>query len=286
MPLKSTTIILIFGLLSSNIMSQRIFDTHLHGDKNVKDQLENLKKFGVYKAAVSTSWQLQTTYQSSDNLIILQGLMLGCPNGKVPYSGQFCFENEEDFPGLKWVENQINDNKIHFIGEVLSQYYGISPSSEELYPYYSLAEKYGLPVGIHTGIAGPNHGSPNFKVGLGSPILLEDLLQKFPTLKVWIMHAGAPFMDDTLAIMSYYSNVYADISAISNPDIFPSQDFYNTMKRLIKAGLENRLMFGSDNGDIAKIMANINKLEFLSQDQKDKIFYKNAEIFFSNSGNN
>ena len=97
------------------------------------------------------------------------------------------------------------------------------------------------------------------------------------------MHAGAPFIDDTLAIMCYYWNVYADISAISNPDIFPPKDFYNIMKRLIDAGLENRLMFGSDNGDINKIIANVKGLDFLSQEQKEKIFNKNAETFFARS---
>ena len=39
-------------------------------------------------------------------------------------------------------------------------------------------------------------------------------------------------------------------------------------------------MFGSDNGDIKKIISNVNSVDFLSQEQKEKIFYKNAEIFF------
>jgi len=278
--------ILLIGLFNAHIsIAQKIFDTHIHGEKDVAYQLKKLKTAGVYKAAVSTSWQLQSTYQNTKDLTILQGLMLACPEGKVPYSGQYCFHDEKDFPDLAWVEQQIKGNKIDFIGEVLSQYYGISASDEALYPYYALAEKYGLPVGIHTGLAGPNHGSPNFKVGLGNPILFEDLLQKFPKLKVWIMHAGAPFIDDTIAIMSYYWNVYADISAISNPDIFPPNDFKYIMKRLIDAGLENRLMFGSDNGDIDKIIANVKDLDFLTEEQKDKIFHQNAEKFFTKSAN-
>src|SRR5690606_24365186 len=113
-------------------------------------------------------------------LTVLTGLMVPCPEGKVPYSLQFCFENGQEFPDINWVEQMINEGNIQFIGEVLSQYYGISPSDGKLFPYYALAEKYGLPVGIHTGLAGPDHGSPNFRVSLGKPILLEKLLQKFP----------------------------------------------------------------------------------------------------------
>lgn len=55
---------------------------------------------------------------------------------------------------------------------------GYPPSDEKLFPYYALAEKYNIPVGIHTGLAGPNHGSPNFKVSMGNPLLIENLLQR------------------------------------------------------------------------------------------------------------
>ncbi|HUH33014.1 MAG TPA: amidohydrolase family protein [Daejeonella sp.] len=271
--------LLMFGN-STNVNAQRVFDVHIHGDSDVSRQISQLKAAGVYKTAVSTSWRLQKSYQSKPGLAILQGLMLACPNGKVPYSNEFCFEDQKDLPDLKWVEEQIQEKKIDFMGEVLSQYDGISSSDKRLFPFYALAEKYGLPVGIHTGLAGPDHGSPNFKVALGSPMLMEEMLQKFPRLKVWIMHSGAPYIEDTLAIMNYYRNVYADISAISNPDIFPSVEFHSIMKRLIDAGLENRLMFGSDNGDISEIIANLNDLDFLSGEQKEKIFYRNAEKLF------
>ena len=207
--------------------------------------------------------------------------MLACPEGKVPYSLQYCFPNKEDFPNLEWVEQLIKENKIQFLGEILSQYYGISPSDEKLLPYYALEEKYNIPVGIHTGLAGPNHGSKNFKVSLGTPLLFETLLQKFPKLKVWIMHAGAPFLEDTIAIMKYYPNVYADISAINNPYIFSKSEFSDIIKKLIDAGLEDRLMFGSDNGEIQIIIDNIEALDFLTTIQKQKIYYQNAELFFS-----
>lgn len=260
-----------------------MFDVHIHCETDPSIQLKQLENHGVYKAAISTSWDLQNTYQDLQGPELLYGLMLPCPNGKVPYGDRLCFSNGKDLPDIKWVENQIKNGKIDFIGEVLSQYYGISPSDKLLYPYYKLAEKYNLPVGIHTGLAGPNHGCPNFKVSLGSPILMEDLLLKFPKLKVWIMHAGSPFLEETIAIMSFYTNVYTDISAISNPYIVPHQDFYATMKRLIDAGLEDRIMFGSDNGDIQQAIESVNKLDFLSTVQKEKIFFKNAEQFFTKS---
>lgn len=283
--MKPTALLLIFlsfCSLSAQEKKVKIFDVHLHGDPKPTEQIQKLKDGGVYKVAVSTSWNSQETYQSDNQIQVLQGLMLGCPNGKVPYSGQFCFDNQKDFPDVEWVEKQIQSKKIDYIGEVLSQYYGVSPSDSLFYPYYKLAEKYQIPVGIHTGLAGPGHGSPNFKVSLGNPILMEDLLIEFPNLKVWIMHAGAPFLEDAIALMTYYPNVYADISVISNPYIFNPSEFRRIMNRLIDGGFEDKLMFGTDNGPIDKIIENIESLEFLTQDQKEKIYFQNAETFFSN----
>lgn len=116
---------------------------------------------------------------------------------------------------------------------------------------------------------------------MGNPLLIENLLQRFPNLKVWIMHSGAPFMEDLIAIMKYYPNVYADISVINNPYIFSKKEFKAIMTMLLEAGLENRLMFGSDNGDIKSAIENIEELGILNELQKRKIYYENAELFFT-----
>lgn len=258
----------------------RIFDAHLHGDAAPAKQLSNLTDNGVSTVAVSTSWQQQQTYQSNNDLKILHGLFVPCPNGKVPYSLQQCFDDEKEWPDINWVEQQIKDKKIDFIGEVLAQYHGISSSDSLMYPYYALAEKYNLPVGIHTGSAGPNHGSPNFKEELGNPLLLKETLVKFPKLRVWLMHGGGPYVKDCIVMMKAHPELYTDISVLNNPNIIPAKDFAVVMKEFIDAGLEDRLMFGSDNADIKIAIASVQQLDFLTVKQKEKIFYLNAEMFF------
>lgn len=258
----------------------RVYDVHLHGDPSPEKQLSNLTANGVYTIAVSTSWAQQQTYQSSKELEILHGLFVPCPNGKVPYSLQQCFEDGKEWPDVNWVEQQIKDKKIDFIGEVLAQYHGISSSDSLMYPYYALAEKYNLPVGIHTGSAGPNHGSPNFKEELGNPLLLKETLVKFPKLRVWLMHGGGPYVKDCIVMMKAHPELYTDISVLNNPNIIPAKDFAVVMKEFIDAGLEDRLMFGSDNADIKIAIASVQQLDFLTVKQKEKIFYLNAEMFF------
>ena len=259
----------------------RVFDVHLHGSPEQADQLARLRHHGVTKIALSSSWTLQQSYEKSADLDVLQGLMLPCPNGKVPYSGQSCFENGEEWPSLEWVEALMKERKIQFLGEVLTQYHGISMSDPAIFPYYSLAEKYEIPVGIHTGSAGPDHGCPNFKEELGTPALLEDALKTFPAMKVWIMHAGAPYHDEAIRMLKTYPQLYADISVINNPDITSQPEFENLMRKMIDAGLEDRMMFGSDNADMEKVLNSILNLRMLSANQKDKILFVNAERFFA-----
>lgn len=279
--MKIFTLLIGFFLLCSHVHAQRVFDVHLHGEVDPAKQLSILENYGVQTVAVSTSWPQQQTYQSTENIKVLHGLFVPCPNGKVPYSQQPCFEDGKDWPDIHWVEQHIRDEKIDFIGEVLTQYYGISMSDTLMYPYYALAEKYGLPVGIHTGSAGPGHGSPNFKEEWGNPLLLKDVLHQFPKLKVWLMHGGGPYAGEFMEMMHAYPQLYADISVLNNPMIIPPNEFAVAMKEMIDAGLEDRLMFGSDNADIQATIDAVEQLDFLSEAQKRKIYYENAVMLFA-----
>ena len=269
-----------FSLYGLNDTSQKAFDVHLHGSNNIDSQVTALRNAGVYKVAVSSSWQLQQQFSNTSGVEVLQGLMFPCPAGKVPYSLQTCFDNAAPWPDPSWVEQQVVEGKIDFFGEVLTQYFGISSSDSLLFPYYRLAEKYSLPVGIHTGGAGPDHGSPHFKMELGDPALLKPVLQKFPGLKVWIMHGGDQFFMEAIALMQDYKNVYADISVLCNPYIVPPERFAMIVKAFVAAGLEDRLLFGTDNAPAAVAIAAVQRLP-LTALQRQKIFYRNAEQFFA-----
>jgi hypothetical protein len=257
-----------------------IFDTHLHFTGDLKKQLSELEKHNVVKGAISTSWENQEKYRTPDKTNFLIGLMFPCPNGIVPYSGQKCFSDGSEYPDIDWVRDQIVSRKVDFLGELLNEYQGISLSDSSMFPYYALADEFKLPIGIHTGLAGPDHLCPEYNPKMGNPSLLKNMLTVYPGLKVWIMHAGAPYLNETIEIMRAYPQVYADISVLANPAIIENKDFYAYMKSLIDAGFEKRLMFGSDNGDLNTMIKSVNELDFLSVEQKEDIFLKNAEIFF------
>lgn len=283
---KLVIILLALPFLSGSrkpVAVPRIFDVHLHGSADPSAQLKSLQEAGVYRSAISTSWNLQENYRERNEVSMDFGLMFPCPLGKVPYSLQPCYEDGKDWPAIEWVEQQIREGKVDYFGEILNEYYGISPSDPVMFPYYALAVKYQLPVGVHTGAAGPDHGSPHFNIDMGNPLLLENALAKFPGLRLWIMHGGDHYYAETITIMKKYPGVYADISVLSNPYIVPAERFAKIMHAFLDAGLEDRLMFGSDNGDIGKVIAAVEGLSFLTGKQKEKIYFENAERFFGNS---
>jgi len=183
---------------------------------------------------------------------------------------------------------QYSAGKIVAMGEVLAQYEGLSPSDSAFEPYWDLAEKLDIPVGIHTGLSFPGitqmpapMGAPNFRVALGNPILLEGMLNRHPKLRVYLMHAGHPFLAETLGILQVYPEVYLDIAVVNW--IQPREEFYAYLKALIRAGFANRIMFGSDQmvwpDAIGLAIDAIESAEFLTEQQKRDIFYNNAARF-------
>jgi uncharacterized protein len=170
------------------------------------------------------------------------------------------------------------------LGEVLNQFGGILPDDERMAPYWALAEDLDFPVGIHIGPGGPGefyHGNHNFRARHQSALTLEEVLVRHPSLRVYIMHAGYPFLDDLLALMFSHPQVYVEVGIIANVE--PRAGFYRFLQGIVDAGYSNRVMFGSDQmiwpGIIEPAIESINNAPFLTEQQKRDIFYNNAARF-------
>lgn len=170
------------------------------------------------------------------------------------------------------------------LGEVLNQYAGIAPDDERMEPYWTLAEELQIPVGIHIGGGGPGEvylGNSKFRARLQSALTLEEVLVRHPKLRVYIMHAGYPMLDDLLTLLFSYPQVYVEVSVIVNVERRAS--FYRYLKGIIDAGYGERVMFGSDQmvwpGVIEPAIKSIEQAPFLNRQQKRDIFYNNAARF-------
>jgi predicted TIM-barrel fold metal-dependent hydrolase len=170
------------------------------------------------------------------------------------------------------------------MGEIGLQYEGMSPSDPSVDKYFALAEELNIPVAIHMGTGGSgraNITSPKFRGSMGNPLLLEDLLARHPKLRVQVMHAGYPMIDNMLTLLQANSHVNVDIAGLIWS--YPIKEVNRYIERLVDAGFEDRVMFGTDQMEWPKLMAYsisiIQNADYLTPEQKRDILYNNAARF-------
>jgi hypothetical protein len=175
------------------------------------------------------------------------------------------------------------------LSEITTQYAGIAPDDPRLEPYYALAEELDIPVGIHMGPGPPGtayFATPAYRVAAGDPVRLEPVLIRHPRLRIYAMHAGWPFGDAMIGMLFAHPQLYVDIGILDYA--YPEVDFYAYLKRLIDAGMEERIMFGSDNmvwpDAIGVAIERVRRAPFLSDRQKRLILHDNAARFLRTDG--
>jgi len=232
--------------------------------------LAALEKNNVVKAITSGVPNLLSGYKTADKDRIIEGLLV---------------ENEKELPDTATFVGMIKDRKIKVFGELGLQYFGKVLTDSMFDPYLSICERFNIPVALHTGISFPNTPytcCPEFRTRYGNPQLIEDALVKHPKLKVQLMHMGYPYLEETKAILAVYPQVNVDVAAVDW--LIPKAEFYNYLHALINAGFEKRIMYGSDemiwSDALGLSIKNIEDAPFLSETQKQDIFYNNAARFF------
>ena len=174
--------------------------------------------------------------------------------------------------------------RLDVFGEVATQYRGIAPDDPRLEPYWKLAEELDIPVGIHVGNGPPGviyMGASGYRARLHSALTMEEVLVRHPKLRVYLMHAGYPMIDDLLTLLYAHPQVHVDVGVIVYTQ--PRPAFYRFLQRIVEAGYESRILFGSDQmvwpETIERSVRVIEEAPFLSAAQKRAILYDNAARF-------
>ncbi|OFW11984.1 MAG: metal-dependent hydrolase [Acidobacteria bacterium RIFCSPLOWO2_12_FULL_66_10] len=174
--------------------------------------------------------------------------------------------------------------RLAVLGEVINQYAGIPPDDPQMEPYWAMAEALDIPAGIHIGPGPPGViylGATGYRARLHSALTLEEVLVRHPRLRLYIMHAGYPMLDDVLAVLYAHPQVHLDTGVIVFTESRPA--FYRYLQAIVEAGFANRVMFGSDQmvwpGVIERAIETIESAPFLSEQQKRNILYNNAARF-------
>lgn len=289
------TVLLLALPLSAHAQDRQIIDVHLHAlpvdalpahvdtltgyerpettEAVMRRTMDQLERFNVVKAVTSGTAEQLAAYKQAAPDRIVRSLWI-----PVGLTGDKLRAYLDSLPA--WHEQ----NRFQVIGEVLTQYSGIAPDDSILDPLWSFAEEEGVPVGIHVGptAAGAVSGfAPQYRMRHGNPLALEEVLAEHPNLKVYLMHAGYPQVDDMIALLSLYPQVYVDLAFL--PIILPESEFSRYLEELVRAGFADRILFGSDQqawpqSYEASVEA-IESADFLTGAEKKDIFHDNAVRF-------
>ncbi|HKW18610.1 MAG TPA: amidohydrolase family protein [Terriglobales bacterium] len=185
---------------------------------------------------------------------------------------------------LDQLRKDFTTDGFKVMGEIGLQYEGLSPSDPSVDKYFALAEELDIPIAIHMGTGGSGRANvtmPKFRGSMGDPLLLEELLARHPKLRVQVMHAGYPMIDNMLTLLQASSHVYVDVAGLIWS--YPLKEVNRYIERLVEAGFEDRVMYGTDQLQWPKLMAYsisiIQNADYLTPEQKRDILYNNAVRF-------
>lgn len=241
-------------------------------DALLNDTLKEMRRFNIVSGVLA-----------GDSDVVAKW-MAAAPDRFIPAANFFVDDGLPPAGRVADLEQRVKSGEANLFAEITAQYRGFPPDHPALEPFYAMAERLDIPVGIHMGYGapgGPYWLYPKYRASLGNPLLLEDLLARHPRLRVYVMHAGMPMTDEMIALLYSHPQVYVDISA-DNVAV-PRPEFYVHLRRLVEAGYGKRIMFGSDQmvwpQTIAVAVDSITDAPFLSEEQKRDILYNNAARF-------
>lgn len=241
---------------------------------------------GVGRATATSDETLRRTLEFMDRYNVVLGFLSGdsatlsqwvaaAPRRFVPSA----FIWQVGSPPPATLRREYGAGRLAGMGEIATQYFGMTPDDPALEPYFSLAEELDVPVHIHTlGIGAP---LPGFRSAAGNPLHLEPVLVRHPRLRLFVENAGYPYLGEMIAMMYQYPQLHADLATITW--LIPREAFYDYLRALVRAGLGGRLMFGSDQMRwpevIPRAIDAIQQADFLTPQQKMDILCNNAARF-------
>ena len=290
----------LLALLATPVMgsAQRppIIDIHLHsytGQLGGGPPLWAAERAHDIEASATAAEHLAATLAMMDRYNIVLAVVSGSEASLQEWKGVLgdrmiggAFLGGDGLPEhtVPQLSEHVADGLVGVLGELGLQYEGISPADERLAPYYEWAESSGVPVALHTGLGppgGPHSFAPRFRTTLGRPSLVEPVLARHPDLKLYLMHAGWPYLSETVAMLYIYPELYVDVGVLAWA--LPEPAFRNAIRELIDAGFEKRILFGTDQmvwpGAVARAIDTIEDASYLTESQKRDILYFNAARF-------
>jgi len=275
--------------VAQSFESGPVIDMHMHGPlaenwgPPIEEWLDKAERLNIEKVALAAYADQLAEWRPKSPAILIPSLMFPC----LAQAVDACNPVKDDWPDIEWVRNEIQAGRIQMFGEVITELYGIFPNDKRLEPYLALAEEFDIPFGLHMG-PGPAWAAetesiykrfPDFQISAGNPLELEVILRRHPDLRLLVMHAGWPMVDEMLAILWHNPNVYIELGHLQSA--ISRAEYNHYLKRIVDAGHGDRVMYGSDVGfdEYGEGISAILEADFLTDSQKRDILYNNAARF-------
>lgn len=259
-----------------------LIDCHVHlnnyqEDKpsTTKERLEKLftamEQAGIDHAVVLSSYKVTPGRPHIDELIDVVG-----DDPRITLVEGIRWRGENDRTDLFRMEERIRAGAVKAI-KIYPGYESYAINDPSLEGVFRIAEKYDVPVMVHTG----DTYSKTAKVRHAHPLLVDDIAVDYPKVKFVICHLGNPWFQDAAQVLYKNDNVYADISGLTLGDF--EYEFERYMLTRVKDMIYymgdpgKQLMFGTDWPLVGmkKYVQFLENLE-LKPDARDNIAWKTA----------
>jgi predicted TIM-barrel fold metal-dependent hydrolase len=236
------------------------FAQHLSEEMSQRSVIEYLDSQGVEKAVVLADYAPKTTGVVTSEFVaeFCNGTDRLIPFGTIRF--------DDPTPPAVQAEHCIKVLGCRGI-KLLPTYVHFYPADQRLLPAYEVLSALGVPVMFHTGTS-VFKGS---RIRYGNPLLLDDVAEDFPDLKIIICHAGRPFWySEAEWMLRRHRNTYIDVSGIPLkrlPELFPHLE-----------RLRDRFIFGSDWPGIPSIRGQVSRIQALpfSAETIEAILWRNG----------
>lgn len=199
--------------------------------EDVKDTVADMDQAGVDKSVVvAIDAETKRGYKISNELVAeavktYPGRLIGFASVD-PHKGKLALEE------LEYAIEELGLQGLKFIPHLID----LCPNDELMYPIYEKANKYKIPVLLHSG----THFHLGCKIKYNKPEYIDEIAVDFPQVNFIMAHFGYPWFYEGLAVAQKNFNVYFNLAGWA-PQYIP-----DPVIKLMDSILSHKALFGSD----------------------------------------
>lgn len=261
--------------LSGNDLREELIKRAENGPIGMDNFVRILKENGITWSALHNMDESNMSGSAVPNQYVAD-ILKKYPNQFIAFAG---YNPHKAIESLGNVENALNN--LGFKAVVFRPFvHGCYANDQRYYPLYSLCEKKGVPIWIHTSVNWMN----NVSMYYGHPRYLEQVLIDFPQLKIIAGHGGWPWIPDIVLMLWKYDNLYADTSAHRPKYLSTPDTGWDMFMKYANSTIQDKILFGSDwlsmGMHIKDVLKEVDQWP-LKDSVKEKFFYKNSARVFN-----